>query len=207
MAISREKLIQTFEHRYDYHSARAVFARALKTLSLADKAGYSSLEVARVCAFLRHMRDTDALIERLQRLAALDGPPSLRLPPHPALVLPDADDAPMTLPARPAAWGRRGQIALGAVGLGAAALLMLAPVSGAWLPWALVVLLSLACAALVGWIGGQSAAARPSPRPEAWQEALDELEEDLEFDRKALAEFDRRLEASVRATARQTVQA
>ncbi|MEO1271274.1 MAG: YrzE family protein [Myxococcota bacterium] len=210
MAISHEQLIQTLEHRYDYHSARAVLERALRTVTMEHKALYAPHEVLRLCVFLGHMRNTEHLIERLQQLAFHNGQTTV------------PSSAPMTQPHQSIGqtvpissetswrhsplWARQGTFHHGfavvaAVLMATTALLFWTPSSV--LPWVLVAGLGILSAALGGWIAGQRAGL-PSPRATLlseethWELELDALDQELDLDRYALEAFEQRLQAAIR---------
>jgi outer membrane biosynthesis protein TonB len=103
MVIEKGLLVKSFERRYDYYSARAVYAQSLASSGLKDKDSYTSDDVANICAFLESKSQTEGLIEHLQALAGITKAPPKKVEAKPAAKKAEAKPEEKKAEAKPAA--------------------------------------------------------------------------------------------------------
>jgi len=74
MVIEKDALVKSFERRYDFVSARAVYTASLESTGLKDKDSFSADEIASICAYLQGKSNTADLVEHLQKQLSGDAP-------------------------------------------------------------------------------------------------------------------------------------
>ena len=75
MVIGKDTLVKSFERRYDFVSARAVYSASLESSGLKDKDSYTAADVASICAYLQNKNNTEGLIDYLQAQVSGGGAP------------------------------------------------------------------------------------------------------------------------------------